>query len=449
MSRCANEATDTTMNVNPSGHPSNEETQSGESSYNSASLGTIPPELVLAISTFLDDASLAHLAATCTDISCLLASDMKHRAQDHALGAAHLYHRNFKYSDGATPGIDLPIEIIERSNPHACTKYLPESDERFGRMVFEGKLDAVQALLDAGAQADSYTSSGAWMLSLAVLSPERDMVKLLLKYGANPSSQDLIYRMSPLAYAARFMDDELVITLISAGGDLTEFDVLNNITSFCSNQAIRLALEHGPVESAGHGGETPLHCAVRREELAVVDLILPLLPARAIDAASDSGDTPLHLAMRNRDPCLASRLIGAGANIARRNNMGYNPLLCALMNRHFQIAADLINRGAPLNVINHRGESALHLAVEAAATDIVRMLLSRGVDVNARGTSPATGLATPLHYAVRRRSPEMVDVLLNEGPVRPDLTLTDEYDRTPKQAAELFEEFEIVEMLAL
>lgn len=152
--------------------------------------------------------------------------------------------------------------------------------------------------------------------------------------------------------------------------------------------------------------------------------------------------------MQNHDAGLARRLVDAGANLARCNNRGYAPLHCALIHRHFDIAADLIDRGVPLDVMNHRGETELHLAVEAAAAGIIRMLLGWHVNVNARGTSSATGLATPLHYAVRRRSPEMVGILLNEGPIRPDLTLVDEYGRTPMQAAGLFGEMEIVEMLA-
>ncbi|KAJ5573683.1 uncharacterized protein N7459_008110 [Penicillium hispanicum] len=438
------------MNTNASFHPSQDgNNHSGKPSPDpSVSLGNLPPELVLEITSVLGDASLANFSTACADLHVLLKPELKGRAKEHALGAPQLYHRNFKYADGATPGIDLPVEVIDRADPNACTKYLPGSKERFGRMVFEGNLDAVRALLDAGVPANSYTSSGAWMLSLAVLSRKTDMVKLLLEHGANPCTQDLILQMSPVAYAARAMHDEILSHLISAGSDLSEPDVMQNIVSSCHPQTVQVALERGPVDAAGYGGETPLHSAVRRGEPAILDMLLPLLSAQTIDARSDAGDTALHLAMQNHDAGLARRLVDAGADLARCNNLGYAPLHCALIHRHFEIAADLIDRGVSLDVMNYRGESALHLAVEAASAGVLRMLLGRNVDVNARGTSSATGLATPLHYAVRRRSPEMVGILLNESPTRPDLTLVDEYGRTPMQAAELFGEMEIVEMLA-
>ena len=364
------------------------------------------------------------------------------------MGATHLYERNFKYSAGATPGIDLPIKLIDRSNPNTCTKYLPGCDEHLGRMVFEGNLDSVRNLLDAGGKAHSYTSSGAWMLSLAVHSRKPDMVKLLLEYGANPCSQDLILNLSPLAYATRARHDEMVSMLIAAGGDLTEYDVMNTIVLSCSVETIQMAFRYGNrVDERGYGGESTLHCAVRREEPEIFDLVLALIEPEIIDAMSNSGDTPLYLAMKNHDETLARRLIDAGADIARRNNLGYSPLHCALINRHLHIAADLIHRGAPLNVINHQGESELHLAVEVSAAGILRMLLSRNANVNARGTSAVSGLATPIHYAVCRRCPIMVDIILYEGPERPDLTLTDEYGRTARETAEIFRETEIVEML--
>lgn len=439
------------MDTPPSSPSLDSEIESSKLPHNSpASLGALPPELVMQITEFLNDSALTNLSIACADLHILADPEMKNRAKKHALGATNLYERNFRYADNATPGIDLPITIVDRSDPNACTRYLPGWDERLGRMVFEGNLDAVRVLLSTGGTANSYTSSGAWMLSLAVLSRRPDMVRLLLEHGANPSSQDLILKLSPLAYAARAMHDEMVSMLVSAGGDLAEYDVLNNIVASCSVETVRMALARGaPVDVCGYGGETALHCAARREDPVVLDLVLARVAPRTIDAMSDSGDTALHLATRNHDATSARRLVDAGASIARRNNLGYSPLHYALIHRHFQIAADLIHRGAPLNVVNHRGESELHLAVEVSAAGIVRLLLGRNVNVNARGTSPVTGLATPLHYAVRRRCPEMVDILLNESPVRPDLTLTDENGRTPRETAELLGEAEIVEMLTV
>jgi ankyrin repeat protein len=100
------------------------------------------------------------------------------------------------------------------------------------------------------------------------------------------------------------------------------------------------------------------------------------------------GDTPLHLA--------AARL-------------GYEP------------ARALLAAGAPVNAVNRRGAAALHYACDSrplsprwdpdAQRRVIELLVSAGATVD----QPDRGGVTPLHRAVRARSPAAVAALLSAG----------------------------------
>jgi ankyrin repeat protein len=124
---------------------------------------------------------------------------------------------------------------------------------------------------------------------------------------------------------------------------------------------------------------TPTAAAQRMDE----DLFVPELPHQLY-----RGDTPLHLA-------------AAGLR--------------------YDAARALLAAGAPVNAVNRRGATALHYTCDPrplsptwdppAQRRLIDLLISAGATVD----HPDRGGVTPLHRAVRARSPAAVAALLSAG----------------------------------
>ena len=100
---------------------------------------------------------------------------------------------------------------------------------------------------------------------------------------------------------------------------------------------------------------------------------------------------------------------------------GDTPLHLAAAGLRYDAARALLAAGTPVNAVNRRGAAALHYACDprplsptwnpAAQQRIIELLVSAGATVDL----PDRGGVTPLHRAVRARSPAAVAALLSAG----------------------------------
>jgi ankyrin repeat protein len=100
---------------------------------------------------------------------------------------------------------------------------------------------------------------------------------------------------------------------------------------------------------------------------------------------------------------------------------GDTPLHLAAAGLRYDAARALLAAGTPVNAVNRRGAAALHYACDPrplspnwnppAQQRIIELLVSAGATVDL----PDRGGITPLHRAVRARSPAAVAALLSAG----------------------------------
>jgi ankyrin repeat protein len=100
---------------------------------------------------------------------------------------------------------------------------------------------------------------------------------------------------------------------------------------------------------------------------------------------------------------------------------GDTPLHLAAAGLRYDAARALLAAGGPVNAVNRRGATALHYACDPrplsptwdppAQRRIIELLVSAGATVDL----PDRGGVTPLHRAVRARSPAAVAALLSAG----------------------------------
>jgi uncharacterized protein len=132
-----------------------------------------------------------------------------------------------------------------------------------------------------------------------------------------------------------------------------------------------------------------------------------LLAKRAnVNAAEPDGTTPLHWAVRNDDVALVDRLIRAGANVKAANRYGITPIVLACENGSAAVLERLLKAGISANATMPLGETALHTCARTGKPDAVKVLLANGASVDAgeswRGQTPLMWAAAEGHVDVMR-----------------------------------------------
>ena len=102
-----------------------------------------------------------------------------------------------------------------------------------------------------------------------------------------------------------------------------------------------LAGNHGQnVNERGYDDETPLHAAVKKNNIETVKLLIEL--GANVNMINPDRETPLHYAIRSVEMCKI--LIENGAKINERQRSGYTPLYYASNNK--KVVEFLISKGA-------------------------------------------------------------------------------------------------------
>ena len=128
-----------------------------------------------------------------------------------------------------------------------------------------------------------------------------------------------------------------------------------------------------------------------------------------INAVGPDGTTPLHWAVRTDDLPKVERLIRAGAKVNVSDRYGITPLNLAAVNGSAPIIKKLLEAGANPNAVDSTGETILMTAARTGKPEAVKLLVDRGANVNA--TDPEFQ-QTALMLAVRENHPTAVKILI-------------------------------------
>ena len=280
-----------------------------------------------------------------------------------------------------------------------------------------GNAGVVAALLEAGANPDVLTGTGAASLHFAAEANGVEVVNALAGHGADVNVRDAYSSRTPAMFAAARNSAAALQALLDAGADpdlvsdtrdYTEIEAADR-EERTRRQRIREAeKEPEPEEEPGaqrpgqgrggppgFGGNQPNEPELPPDGPKVLSSIEQI--------GIQGGFSALHYAVRNGNAEAARVLMEGGADINLPSGDHSSPMLVAVINGNYDLAGELLEAGADPNLVSDDGAGPLFAALniewslrtwypqpqafrqqETTYLELMELLLDAGADPNAR-----------------------------------------------------------------
>uniref|UniRef100_A0ABD2XIZ4 Uncharacterized protein n=1 Tax=Trichogramma kaykai TaxID=54128 RepID=A0ABD2XIZ4_9HYME len=337
-------------------------------------------------------------------------------------------HRAARWGRSYAPMVPLLFNIFDRFD----VNYIDDrgvSHFMFAYMI--GCVEAVEKFLELGQDPNFDVKRIGAPLDYALGHRSTEMLRLLLRYGADPNYNGSDSAMTPLhRLSVRLLDNELLDDSESTN---VRVDLMEMIFEECHDK-----YKPVNVETRNKFGDTALHLALKEGPRKVAEVLL----RRGADpnVADSDGSTALHIISKKKDGEVwakmlfqvcdeVNRTVQVDArdeshdkykpvNVEARNKFGDTALHLALKEGPRKVAEVLLRRGADPNVADSDGSTVLHIISKKKDGEVWAKMLfqvcdevNRIVQVDARDNEGRT----PLQLAVANFKPDVIDVLVDRG----------------------------------
>ncbi|KAL6833705.1 ankyrin repeat-containing domain protein [Trichoderma sp. SZMC 28015] len=309
-------------------------------------------------------------------------------------------------------------------NPEVVQAFLPfippDSVNKYFHQVND--VENVEAILNTGKVDIDCFQNGRTRLYRAAKSHKLDLVKLLLKHGADPNMR--CSRKKSYDYSGDItlqVDNERGPTPLHAFSSSDERRIFMKDDMKEAEECVRVLIEAGADVNATMESDyprtnrnvTPLHLAVQKTSTTFgywgsldksEEILTKVLLAAGADpnVRTDKGNTPMHIANTEK-PQLIDMLVEHGADINARNAWGRTPLLEIIM--HMGASSSVFDRlkpdahtfnklvdlGADVHATDQNGDNLFHHIMSSIGffsdkefLPLIRRLINSGVDLNQR-----------------------------------------------------------------
>jgi ankyrin repeat protein len=278
---------------------------------------------------------------------------------------------------------------------------------------------AARLLLEHGAEVNARSLDGSSPLTLAAWQGNKQVVRVLLEWGAAADQEDL-----QAAFRSAHLDNgHNTAPLLRQSGATIGF--LEAIAMHDCHQVLHhIVVEQADVNAISRNGQTPLMAAVYAGcldyTLDRASRIVRLLLEHGADPNVGNGRgkaSPLHMSAYFRNAPIARLLMEHGADVNARGTLfsslpaDETPLTIAPIAQNVELLQEMVRRGADVNWQNVYGRTALMGAAQSVSVDVIRLLLENGADVHLRDRQGRTALM----YASLGGELEIVALLLASG----------------------------------
>ena len=300
-----------------------------------------------------------------------------------------------------------------------------------------GNAAMIEALLKAGADANSIKANGTTALMMAAASGGADAVKVLLERGADVNAKEAAHGQTALMFASALNRGAVIKVLMAHGADA------NVATTIRKLERVRFDQDGNIVEEKPAGGQGA-PADVKTENVsegktaardpkaedaarkALDDFARALgfnsavyrvdttrgkrgragdvaaRPPRKVGPDFQGGMTALLYAAREGHMEAARALVEAGAKVNQAGGTKMSPMVEAIINGHYDLAKFLLDHGADPNLASESGLTALYATIDVqwapkawfpqprteqekiTYLDLMDALLEHGANVNAQ-----------------------------------------------------------------
>ena len=282
--------------------------------------------------------------------------------------------------------------------------------------AFNGNLDAVNSLIEHGADQTAVDNDSKSVLHFAAEGGNTATIERMLKLPIDVNCRDSQGR-SPLHHAACRDNLDAVNFLTGHGADQTTESTIGNLLHYAAEGGDVKTIEHVLtlgflVDSKSSEGETPLHRAALGGKVAAVDLLLSR--GATPTAVSNIKMNLLHIAVEGGDLCTIEKVMSLpGVDIQGRDSTGHTPFIRAALGGNVAAMDLLIRHGADNKVLSSSCEhwNILHAASQSGSTNVIDKCISLGVDID----SQISQGVSPLHVAAFKGSLEAFNHLVSRS----------------------------------
>uniref|UniRef100_A0A8C5KLB9 Kinase D-interacting substrate of 220 kDa n=1 Tax=Jaculus jaculus TaxID=51337 RepID=A0A8C5KLB9_JACJA len=314
--------------------------------------------------------------------------------------------------------------------------------------VEEENIPALKALLEKCKDVDERNECGQTPLMIAAEQGNLEIVKELIKNGANCTLEDLD-NWTALISASKEGHVHVVEELLKCGVDLEHrdmggwtalmwacykgrTDVVELLLSNGANPSVtglysvypiiwaagrghadivHLLLQNGAkVNCSDKYGTTPLVWAARKGHLECVKHLLAM--GADVDQEGANSMTALIVAVKGGYTQSVKEILKRNPNVNLTDKDGNTALMIASKEGHTEIVQDLLDAGTYVNIPDRSGDTVLIGAVRGGHVEIVRALLQKYADIDIRGQDNKTAL----YWAVEKGNATMVRDILQCNP---------------------------------
>ena len=292
-----------------------------------------------------------------------------------------LFH--FAAEVGSVESLTLTSQFSHSRDPELTRRLINAKSDRGDTALMlatgQGSQDAVEYLVNEGAEVNSSNNDGYTALDVATQIGDLNIVKTLLKHGADPEDSKAFRRV------------------------YLEVSLHKRRTAF---------QKHDSISNTNVSEETNWDALMSKAAANDVEGVKRLLSEGAdVEVTASDGRNALMIAGSRGSHKALEYLISMGCNIDSVDNKGWTTLMLAVRDKDHATVEALLAHGADVNHLSPDRWTALAEAAAQGFSDILQSLIQCGADTESKSSHDWT----PLMHASYRGDKYSVQILLQAG----------------------------------